>query len=76
MERYQERGGMPIIVKRQVVLTGDNLTDAQPGFDENHEAAVHLTLDARVPASSATSPAKTLASAWPSPCSKRARARW
>ncbi len=46
-ERYVERGGAPIIVKRQVVLTGDNLTDAQPGFDENHEAAVHLTLDAR-----------------------------
>jgi preprotein translocase subunit SecD len=46
-ERYLERGGMPIIVKRQVILTGDNLTDAQPGFDENHEAAVHLTLDAR-----------------------------
>ncbi|MDE2078596.1 MAG: protein translocase subunit SecD, partial [Burkholderiales bacterium] len=47
MERYQERGGLPIIVKRQVILTGDNLTDAQPGFDENHEPAVHLTLDAR-----------------------------
>ena len=46
-ERYMERGGVPIIVKREVVLTGDNLTDAQPGFDENHEAAVHLTLDAR-----------------------------
>ena len=46
-ERYTERGGMPLIVKRQVVLTGDNLNDAQPGFDENHEAAVHLTLDAR-----------------------------
>ena len=46
-ERYLERGGMPVIVKRQVVLTGDNLTDAQPGFDDNHEAAVHLTLDAR-----------------------------
>ncbi len=46
-ERYLERGGVPLIVKRQVVLTGDNLTDAQPGFDENHEAAVHLTLDAR-----------------------------
>jgi len=38
---------VPVIVKRQVVLTGDNLTDAQPGFDENQEAAVHLTLDAR-----------------------------
>jgi preprotein translocase subunit SecD len=46
-ERYMERGGVPIIVKREVVLTGDNLTDAQPGFDENQEAAVHLTLDAR-----------------------------
>jgi len=46
-ERYAERGGMPIIVKRQVVLTGDNLTDAQSGFDENQEPAVHLTLDAR-----------------------------
>ncbi|MEJ5898034.1 protein translocase subunit SecD [Aquabacterium sp. G14] len=46
-ERYMERGGLPIIVKREVVLTGDNLTDAQPGFDENQEAAVHLTLDAR-----------------------------
>ncbi|MBI5927541.1 MAG: protein translocase subunit SecD [Aquabacterium sp.] len=46
-ERYLERGGVPIIVKRQVVLTGDNLTDAQAGFDENQEAAVHLTLDAR-----------------------------
>jgi preprotein translocase subunit SecD len=46
-ERYQERGGLPIIVKRQVVLTGDNLTDAQPGFDENQQPAVHLTLDAR-----------------------------
>jgi len=28
-----------------VVLTGNNLTDAQPGFDENHDAAVHLSLD-------------------------------
>jgi preprotein translocase subunit SecD len=46
-ERYMERGGMPVIVKRQVVLTGDNLTDAQSGFDENQEPAVHLTLDSR-----------------------------
>jgi hypothetical protein len=29
-----------------VVLTGDRLTDAQPGFDnQTHEPAVHLTLD-------------------------------
>ncbi|MBX3645216.1 MAG: protein translocase subunit SecD [Rubrivivax sp.] len=47
-ERYLERSGAPIIVYRQVVLTGDNLTDAQAGFDgQNHEPAVHLTLDAK-----------------------------
>jgi preprotein translocase subunit SecD len=43
---YVERGGRPLLVKKQVVLTGDRLTDAQPGFDnQTHEPAVHLTLD-------------------------------
>ena len=47
-ERYVERGGAPIIVKRQVVLTGDSLTDAQPGFDQQtHQPVVNLTLDAK-----------------------------
>lgn len=47
-ERYTERGGAPLIVKRQVLLTGENLTDAQAGFDgQNQEPAVHLTVDAR-----------------------------
>ena len=46
-ELYSERGGNPLLVKKQVVLTGERLTDAQPGFDgQNHEPAVHLTLDA------------------------------
>jgi len=45
-EVYNERGGQPLLVKKQVVLTGDRLTDAQPGFDsQTQEAAVHLTLD-------------------------------
>ena len=45
-ELYVERGGMPLLVKKQVVLTGDRLTDAQPGFDsQNNEPAVHLSLD-------------------------------
>ena len=44
---YTERGGRPLLVKKQVVLTGDRLTDAQAGFDnQTHEPAVHLTLDA------------------------------
>ena len=47
VERYVERGGAPLMVKRQVILTGDNLTDAQPGFDQQtHEPVVNLTLDA------------------------------
>jgi len=45
-EFYVERNGAPLLVKKQVVLTGDRLTDAQPGFDnQTHEPAVHLTLD-------------------------------
>ena len=40
------RGGVQkILVKKDVELTGDNLTDAQPGFDENGTAAVHINLD-------------------------------
>jgi preprotein translocase subunit SecD len=47
-ERYLERNGQAVIVKKQVLLTGENLTDAQPGFDsQTQEAAVHLTLDAK-----------------------------
>ncbi|MCP5297034.1 MAG: protein translocase subunit SecD [Rhodocyclaceae bacterium] len=45
-EYYVERSGAPLLVKKQVVLTGDRLTDAQPGFDnQTQEPAVHLTLD-------------------------------
>ncbi|CAN5122051.1 protein translocase subunit SecD [soil metagenome] len=46
-ERFVDRGFGPIIVKRSVVLTGENLNDAQPGFDENHQPSVDLTLDAK-----------------------------
>ncbi|MBL7089113.1 protein translocase subunit SecD [Acidovorax sp.] len=47
-ERYLERNGQPVIVKKQVILTGENLTDAQPGFDgQTQEPTVNLTLDAK-----------------------------
>ena len=47
-ERFLERAGQPLIVKKQVILTGENLTDAQPGFDsQTQEAVVNLTLDAK-----------------------------
>ena len=34
-----------ILVSKDVELTGDNITDAQPGFDENGGAAVNIRLD-------------------------------
>ncbi|MEP7208283.1 MAG: protein translocase subunit SecD, partial [Casimicrobiaceae bacterium] len=41
-----ERGGQPVLVKRQVVLTGDRISDAQSGFDQRtNEPAVHVNLD-------------------------------
>jgi len=47
-ERYIERGGAPVIVKRSVIITGDSLSDAQAGFDsQTQEPAVHLTVDAK-----------------------------
>jgi preprotein translocase subunit SecD len=44
-ELYTERGGGPVLVKKQVMLTGDRINDAQPGFDNNNRPAVHLNLD-------------------------------
>ncbi|TSA23100.1 MAG: protein translocase subunit SecD [Betaproteobacteria bacterium] len=46
-EAYPERDGRLILVKKEVVLTGEYITDAQPGFDQNSRSAVHITLDGR-----------------------------
>ena len=47
-ERFFERNGQAVIVKKQVILTGDNLTDAQPGFDsQSQQPKVDLTVDAK-----------------------------
>ena len=47
-EKFLERSGMPLVVKKQVILTGENLTDAQPGFDnQTREPVVNLTLDGK-----------------------------
>jgi len=47
-ERFLERDGRAVIVKKQVILTGDSLTDAQPGFDsQSQQPKVDLTVDAK-----------------------------
>ena len=47
-ERFLERNGQAVIVKKQVILTGESLTDAQPGFDsQTQQPKVDLTVDAK-----------------------------
>jgi preprotein translocase subunit SecD len=47
-ERYVDRDGSALIVYRQVIITGECLTDAQPGFDsQTQEPKVDLTVDAK-----------------------------
>ena len=47
-ERYLERDGRVVIVKKQVILTGESLSDAQPGFDsQTQQPKVDLTVDAK-----------------------------
>jgi len=44
-EMFRDRDGGVLLVKKQVILTGERINDAQPGFDENNNAAVHINLD-------------------------------
>ncbi|MDR2637950.1 MAG: protein translocase subunit SecD, partial [Zoogloeaceae bacterium] len=45
VERNRDGREIPILLKKQVVLTGEHLTDARPGFDENQMPAVLLGFD-------------------------------
>ena len=48
VELLYDREGIPYLLKREVILTGDRISDAQPGFDQQTgEPAVHLSLDGR-----------------------------
>jgi len=44
---YRERNGNPVLLRRQVMLTGDYITDAASGFDEQSRPAVIVNLDAQ-----------------------------
>lgn len=48
LERYTDRDGRPLLLRRQIVLTGENLQDAQPGRDQQtQQPTVNLTLDSK-----------------------------
>jgi preprotein translocase subunit SecD len=43
---YRDRNGQPVLLKRDIIVTGDQLTGASAGFDEG-SPAVFVNLDAR-----------------------------
>lgn len=48
LERYKDRDGQELLLRRQVILTGENLQDAQPGRDsQTQQPTVNLTLDSK-----------------------------
>jgi preprotein translocase subunit SecD len=44
---YQRRDGNPVLLKRDVIVTGEQLTGATSGFDQDGQPAVFVNLDAR-----------------------------
>lgn len=42
---YYEKNGNPILLKRQIIVTGDQIVDASSGLDQNGSAAVFITLN-------------------------------
>jgi len=45
---YEERGGAPILLKRQIIVTGDQIIDAQSGIDQqNGTPNVTISLDSK-----------------------------
>ena len=45
---YHERGGRPILLKKQVIITGDYITDASSGIEQQTGSpAVFITLDGK-----------------------------
>ena len=45
---YHERNGQPILLKRQIIVTGDEMTSASSGFDQQSgQPAVYVNLDSK-----------------------------
>jgi preprotein translocase subunit SecD len=42
---YKDKNGAPVLLKRSVIVTGDQITDASSGLDQDGQAAVFITLD-------------------------------
>ncbi|MGZ5049014.1 MAG: SecDF P1 head subdomain-containing protein, partial [Usitatibacter sp.] len=39
-DKFLDLDGVPVLVKKAIVVTGDRIKDAQPGFDQQHSGAI------------------------------------
>ncbi|WP_019613436.1 protein translocase subunit SecD [Psychromonas ossibalaenae] len=44
---YKERNGRPVVVKKQIILTGNHIVDAQSSADEYGRPQVNISLDSK-----------------------------
>jgi preprotein translocase subunit SecD len=45
---YKERSGKPVLLKKDIIITGDSITDAASGIDQrNGSPSVNITLDGK-----------------------------
>jgi preprotein translocase subunit SecD len=44
-ELFTQGRGAPVLLQKQVIFTGDRITSASAGFDQNHNPSVDITLD-------------------------------
>lgn len=42
---YYDDSNQPVLLKRNIILTGENIVDASSGFDRNSRPSVNITLD-------------------------------
>jgi preprotein translocase subunit SecD len=65
----------PVLLRKQVIFTGDRIERRPAGFDQNQRPSVNIKLDAQGGRICVTCRGRTSASRWASSCSKRARAK-
>jgi preprotein translocase subunit SecD len=44
-ELYHDEDGVPVLVRRDIIVTGNQVIDATPGFDQYNSPAVNIKLD-------------------------------
>ncbi len=74
-ELFRQGRGAPVVLRKQAIFTGEQLSSAAATFDERQQPAVAISLNDAAAACCARSRARTSRSRWRSCCSSAAAAR-